>query len=322
MFRRASRTTLAAGALAVSALLIAGATSAASAPTIVTTVSGSVVVNGSGGPATGSTLKVFTQLGNGDDLYEADVHNVVVGGDGTYSLNLAYATNYYVEFEPGAVWQSASTSATPYSTAYIPDYSFFGAVPGKPVTCSVDAVPSASWTKAQHPTYGPYWVGAYSSVDCDSQDVTYNPTYRFFSPTFSNAHFFTNNGIESWNIRNTDPNWVYESIAFYTVRPSDDGTCAAGIPVFRFHSSLVQEHFFTNSAAEKAHLIATDPTWAYEGVAYCAFADAQPGTTALYRFWSSEFGKHFFTASAAEKDHIIATDSRWAYEGIAYYVTR
>lgn len=91
--------------------------------------------------------------------------------------------------------------------------------------------------------------------------------------------------------------------------------------MYRFYSSVFQSHHYTKDAGEKAHIIANDRNWTYEGIAYCAFPDAQPGTAALYRFWSPRFGKHFFTASEAEKNHIVANDSNWTYEGVAYYVT-
>ena len=314
MFRLASRTAYALAVVALSALVVAGATSAASVPGVVTTVSGAAVVTGTGGPATGGPLMVGTSMAGGS----ADVQRAVIGADGTYTFDLAYATNYYVGFEPDAVLRFTWAADTPYVTTYAPGWSSFDAAPGTPVTCSVEAVLTSSWTKRAG---GVGWAGSNSSITCDNQDVQYARVYRFWSPTFDNAHFYTNNFEEAEHIRTTDPNWVDEGEAFRTLRSRDDGTCPAGSPVFRFHSDQVQEHFFTINAAEKAHLIATDPSWAYEGVAYCTFPEAVPGTTALYRFWSPLFGKHFFTANAAEKDHLIATDPRWTYEGIAYYVT-
>ncbi len=144
---------------------------------------------------------------------------------------------------------------------------------------------------------------------------------QVLQPRFGNAHLYTTDPVEQERLGQS-PDWEIEGEAFRAVRVNGRGECPAGSPVFRFHSSQVEEHFYTNSAAEKDHLIATDPSWAYEGVSYCAFPKAEPGTRPLYRFWSSQFGKHFYTASAAEKDHLIATDPRYAYEGIAYYVTR
>jgi|GEM_PF-3453679 len=143
--------------------------------------------------------------------------------------------------------------------------------------------------------------------------------YRFWSPKFNNAHFFTTSDTEAWHIYQTDTNWTYEGKAFSALAASGE-TCTTGAPVFRFYSPVFQSHFYTQNADEKAHIIAADRNWNYEGVAYCAYSTQQAGTTAVYRFWSPGFGKHFFTASQAEADHIKAVDRNWNYEGIAYYV--
>ena len=144
--------------------------------------------------------------------------------------------------------------------------------------------------------------------------------YRFWSPGFDNAHFFTTSGSEAVRIIDTDVNWVYEGRAF-GARPAPGGTCTSGgSPVHRFWSAGFRSHFYTQSEAERARIVATDRNWAYEGVAYCAYAQAESGTVALHRFWSPGFGKHFFTASAAEADHIRANDRNWTYEGVAYHV--
>jgi len=143
--------------------------------------------------------------------------------------------------------------------------------------------------------------------------------YRFWSPKFNNAHFFTTNETEAEHILFTDLNWKFEGKAFSALAASGE-TCTEGSAVYRFYSPVFQSHFYTQNADEKAHIIAADRNWNYEGVAYCAYTSQQPGTTALYRFWSPGFGKHFFTANKDEADHIIAVDRNWNYEGIAYYV--
>ena len=60
--------------------------------------------------------------------------------------------------------------------------------------------------------------------------------------------------------------WHYEGIAFY-VYPT---AVAGSTPVHRFHSSVVSHHFYTNSEAEKAGLIANPTTaqWQYDGIAW------------------------------------------------------
>jgi Repeat of unknown function (DUF5648) len=143
--------------------------------------------------------------------------------------------------------------------------------------------------------------------------------YRFWGPDLNNAHFFTTSVSEAQQIVATDPSWVYEGVAFDAV-PESGGTCTTGSPVYRFYSPVFQSHFYTQSAAEKEHIVEADRNWSYEGVAYCAATTQVSGTTALYRFWSPVFGKHFFTASEAEKNQIVANDRNWTYENVAYYV--
>jgi len=83
--------------------------------------------------------------------------------------------------------------------------------------------------------------------------------YRFWSPRFSNAHFYTTSVAEKDRLITSDANWQYEGVAF----------CAAGSqPVYRFWSSRFNSHFFTANAGEKDGLIANDRNWSYEGEAF------------------------------------------------------
>ena len=143
--------------------------------------------------------------------------------------------------------------------------------------------------------------------------------YRFWSPAYDNAHFFTTSAAEAWHIIDGDRSWFYEGAAFSAWKVTS-GTCAAGAPVHRFYSPVFRSHFYTIDEGEKSRIQASDRNWTYEGVAYCAAPGAQAGTTNLYRFWSARFGKHFFTASAAESDYLRANDPNWAYEGVAFRV--
>ncbi|WP_456786006.1 hypothetical protein [Cellulomonas sp. P5_C5] len=319
MSRRASATALALGVATLGALVLGGATAATSAPVVVSTVSGVALVAGTDVPAAGASIMVYTVEGSAER--QRDRQTVITGPDGTFSFNLAQATRYYLDVETG--WFPGPTTGPAFPTAYAPGWIAFGAAPGEPVTCSVQAVPTSSWVEVPNASgTGTRWDGDHSTAVCDTQDVVYTPVYRYFSPTFGNGHLYTTDEDEMDRLsQNRD--WVLEGRAFRAVKANGNGECPAGSPVYRFYSSTVEEHFYTISAAEKAHLIATDPSWAYEGVSYCAFSKTSPpGTTPLYRFWASTFGKHFYTASAAEKAHLIATDPRYAYEGVAYSVTR
>ena len=91
-------------------------------------------------------------------------------------------------------------------------------------------------------------------------------------------------------------------------------------PVYRFYNPGAGAHFYTDSAAERDHVIATWPTiFSYEGVAYKVnpFNNYQP----LYRFYKPGSGSHFYTASVAERDHVLATwPGIYSYDGPTYAV--
>ncbi len=143
-----------------------------------------------------------------------------------------------------------------------------------------------------------------------------SPVYRFWSSA-KQGHFFTSSLPEKESILASDASWSYEGVAFsaYT-----NNTTVNATPIYRFWSNAKQHHFYTASLEEKNFVIANDPSWAYESIAYYAYATEMPSTTPVYRFWSDKKQGHFFTTNAAEKASIIANDRSWAYEGIAWYV--
>jgi hypothetical protein len=92
-------------------------------------------------------------------------------------------------------------------------------------------------------------------------------------------------------------------------------------PVYRFHNFTNGTHFFTDSAAERDHVIVTWPhIYRYEGVAYYTspMTDLQP----LFRFYNVVSGSHFYTADSGERDDVIARLSRvYSYDGPTYAVS-
>ncbi len=86
-------------------------------------------------------------------------------------------------------------------------------------------------------------------------------------------------------------------------------------PLHRFNTGTY--HFYTISDAEKAYVIATFPTWKYEGISYYAFTAAAPNTLPVYRFNTGS--THFYTISEAEKNYVLATFPTWLLEGKAYW---
>jgi hypothetical protein len=180
-------------------------------------------------------------------------------------------------------------------------------VPGTPVRITTQATGATA-------TIGATWA---STTEPAPQTA---PVYRFWSPLFDNAHFFTTSEEEAARIRAADTNWVYEGTAFSSY-VATGGTCAAGTTaIHRFYSQRFRSHFYTASDEEKASILLNDTNWTYEGVAYCGSSTLRAGTTALYRFWSPRFGKHFYTASPTEAHQLDVDDPNWDYEGIAYYV--
>ena len=93
----------------------------------------------------------------------------------------------------------------------------------------------------------------------------------------------------------------------------------APFSVFRFYSKTYKGHFFTIDETEKDNLVATNPNWKYEGVAYRAFKEQASGTVALHRFYSKNYRGHFFTVDPEEAE-TVKNNPNWNYEGIAYYV--
>lgn len=187
------------------------------------------------------------------------------------------------------------------------------------VRAAVWDMAGGGWDFAPNGTLNQFSPPVDAGPDVAPTTTAQQVVYRFWSPKFNNAHFFTTSEAEAEHIAAGDSNWTFEGKSFSAVAASGE-TCTEGSPVFRFYSPVFQSHFYTQDAGEKANIIATDKNWNYEGVAYCAYPTQQPGTVALYRFWSPGFGKHFFTANQAEADHIKSVDRNWNYEGIAYYV--
>ena len=296
-----------------SALLVPSASAAvpAPSPTPVTTVAGQAL-DSNGVPLAGVTLSISAWTGANWDI--VDSQQLTTGADGRFSATLSYAAEYLLEYGPEMWEPNPPSAAQAWDGPFAPGLTVFTAFPGVPATCTFEAIPTSEWTRTSTS-----WSGQYSSFNCGYQEQWYDSVHRFWSPKFNNAHFFTTDYDEAERIRTSDPNWTYENVAFLTLIAVDDA-CEVGTPVYRFYSPVFQSHFYTRDAAEKAHVIANDRNWTYEGVAYCAFDTAQPGTVPLYRFWSPRFGKHFYTANEAEKNHIVANDRNWTYENIAYYV--
>lgn len=147
------------------------------------------------------------------------------------------------------------------------------------------------------------------------------PIYRFWGDS-SKSHFYTSNTDERNNVISNAPAsiWRYEGIGFYAF--TDPNSTQGLTPAYRFWSPTRQKHFYTINEEEKNNLIATDPNWSFEGIAYYTFSSEAIGTEPVYRFWSGAKQSHFYTSNPLEKENIIQNDSSWTYEGIGFYTFR
>ncbi|KAB1068277.1 matrixin family metalloprotease [Methylobacterium planeticum] len=87
--------------------------------------------------------------------------------------------------------------------------------------------------------------------------------------------------------------------------------------VFRFFDTKTSDHFYTTSPDEKAGILATLPSFTYEGVTW-AVPDKAADTIDVFRFFDTKTSQHFFTTSAGERDTILKTLPTYHYEGVAF----
>ena len=94
------------------------------------------------------------------------------------------------------------------------------------------------------------------------------PTCRFFSTSFApkSSHFYTPNAAECAGVMN-NPNWQFESIAFYLQLPDVNGNCPAGTGIlYRLYNNGMggaPNHRFTTSPATLSQMLAAG--WIFEG---------------------------------------------------------
>lgn len=98
-------------------------------------------------------------------------------------------------------------------------------------------------------------------------------------------------------------------------------TTVARAPVYRFYNTAKGTHFFTGSAAERDYVMASLPSYTYEGVAFYTYASATGSYSPVYRFYNAAAGAHFYTISEAEKDYVVGNLSSYKYEGSAWYAS-
>jgi len=90
------------------------------------------------------------------------------------------------------------------------------------------------------------------------------PVFRFYN-TQTATHFYTTSESERDGILAYYPHFAYEGPAFRAFAAAgNDGR----VPVFRFFNRTTGAHFYTISAAERDKIVATYPSFVYEGIAF------------------------------------------------------
>ncbi|WP_326543102.1 trypsin-like peptidase domain-containing protein [Pseudorhodoferax sp.] len=97
-----------------------------------------------------------------------------------------------------------------------------------------------------------------------------------------------------------------------------DGPATRG-PVYRFYNLSTGAHFYTMNTAERDYVIASYPSFLYEGPNFYAYNTQAEGTSPVFRFYNLTTGAHFFTINEAERDYVRATYPNFMYEGVGWY---
>src|SRR5215472_7091145 len=119
------------------------------------------------------------------------------------------------------------------------------------------------------------------------------PTCRFFTITFApkSSHFYTPYAAECEGLK-SNPNWQFESIAFYLQLPDANGDCPPGtVILYRLYNNGMggaPNHRFTTTFGTFNQMLAAG--WTFEGdlrtfAFACVPAYTPPGRTTAEGFW-------------------------------------
>jgi hypothetical protein len=245
------------------------------------------------------------------------------GGAASYATprNQGVATGKSLRVAPGvrllrSTAQNGSSVLTQADPAYGVGFSRAFAAVGKPVENPSGSI-GVVVTSASEAAGAAVTITLTGTPRASAAAPVSQPVYRFWSPLY-NGHFFTISTAERDSIIATYPasTWTYEGEMFRAFTTQVAGT----VPLYRFWSPRMNGHFYTTSAAEKAHVeqVYDSSTWTYEMVAYYVYPvdTAVANTTTVARFWSPTYQHHFYTASASERDTVIARygPEIWTFE--------
>ncbi len=144
--------------------------------------------------------------------------------------------------------------------------------------------------------------------------ATASPACRFFSTSFSpkSSHFYTPFATECDTVKG-NPDWQFESIAFYIQQAAADGTCGAGtVPLYRLYNNGMggaPNHRYTTSLTVFNTMAAAG--WVSEGngdTKVFACVPSAPGAKAAEGLWrgTAPNNRTFFAIVLNEGTYYIA----------------
>jgi predicted phosphodiesterase len=129
-----------------------------------------------------------------------------------------------------------------------------------------------AWVLSEWPDVWQYEGVAFRAFATDAVKDA-QPVYRFWSSL--GGHFYTLDEAEKdWMLSEWPDVWVYEGIAFYAY--PEAGRPAGTMPVHRFWSAGLGDHFYTVSDTERFTLVSdTKNAWEDEAIAWYAYPPQQ-----------------------------------------------
>lgn len=209
------------------------------------------------------TAELVTGVANGALALHAD-------GSFTYTPNAAFVgTDSFTYVVNDDVYSGGPTTVTivvipsgEYAAGSVV-YRFYN--PGTGTHFFTSSVEERNNVIAQYPGVWHYEGVAFLSIPAAGTI----PLHRFYNP-FTRAHFYTASNAEKANVLATWPTlFTYEGTTFSVAT----GPGVGKVPVYRFYNVESRSHFYTTSAWEKDHIIATWPkVFRYEGIGYYVVA--------------------------------------------------
>jgi Metallo-peptidase family M12/Repeat of unknown function (DUF5648) len=194
------------------------------------------------------------------------------------------------------------------------------------VDTTYSAVPTYSWTvgvfthemghlMGSRHTHACVWNGNGTAID--GCGPTANPIYAEGScqtgpipggggTIMSYCHLLSGVGINFANGFGPQPGNVIRS------QFSSAGCLATGVPLYRFYSPSVTDHYYTINRNDAA------AGWNFEKVECIVFKQQLSGTVPLYRYWNPNvWGDHFYTTNFNELGNGA---QGWSLEGVECYI--